>query len=166
MEITYYANKIKTLTLNPQSFAKGRCVCGGGKINCGTEACTVLRKAQEFSKAKASIMQESGGTADIMIILIFHRARHLLGNNIASLLHTINLILCSLSSCISATTAVEQVWVFQSLLACRGHQSSKGQAAGMALATWDSLGGEGCQGDGANRLRKALCGWFEARLPV
>lgn len=58
MEITYYASKIKTLTLNPQSFAKGQSVWGW-KINCGTEACTVLRKAQEFSKANAFIMQES-----------------------------------------------------------------------------------------------------------
>lgn len=56
MEITYYANEIKTLTLNPQCFAKGQCVCGW-KIDCGTEVCTVLRKAQEFSKAKASIIQ-------------------------------------------------------------------------------------------------------------
>jgi len=71
MEITYYANKIKTLTLNPQSFAKGQCVCGW-KINSGTEACTVLRKAQGFSKAKASIIQESEGIMDIMIILLFH----------------------------------------------------------------------------------------------
>lgn len=58
MEITYYASRIKTLTLNPQFFAKGQSVWGW-KINCGTEACTVLRKAQEFSKANASTMHES-----------------------------------------------------------------------------------------------------------
>lgn len=105
MEISYYANKIKTLTLNPQSFAKGQRACGW-KINCGTEACTVLRKAQEFSKAKASVTQESGGTTDSMIILVFHTARQLLGNNIVSLLHTVNIIFCSLPSHVPAITAV------------------------------------------------------------
>lgn len=66
----------------------------------------MLRKAEEIPKAKASIIQESGSTTDIMIILIFHISRHLLGNNIASLLHTVNIIFCSLSSHVPAVTAV------------------------------------------------------------
>lgn len=41
-----------------QSFAKGQSVWGW-KTNCGTEACTGLRKGQEFSKASTSITQES-----------------------------------------------------------------------------------------------------------
>lgn len=78
----------------------------GWKISCGTEACTVLRKAQEFSKAKASVIQESGDVMDIMVILVFDMARHLLGNNIASLLHTVNIIFSLLSSHVPAISAV------------------------------------------------------------
>lgn len=167
MEITYYANKIKTLTLNPQSFAKGQCACGW-KINCGTEACTVLRKAQEFSKAKASIIQESGATTDIMIILIFHTVRHLLGNHIASLLHTVNIIFCSLSSRVAAVTAAtvsncsSLSWPAEATRAARDSQrrwppqcSQRGFPRRRRVPR-----------AGANRLRMALCRWFKARLPV
>lgn len=129
------------------------------EIYCGTEACTVLRKVQEFSKPKTSIMQESGVTADITIISVFHIARHLVRNNIASLVQAGKIAFCSSPSFSSHNCRIS-FKLFQSLLACRGHQSSKGepntgapavpaawqQVCCRGQASWDFLGDWKCQG--------------------
>lgn len=94
----------------------------------GTEACIVLRKALQFSKPKTSIMQESGAVTVIKIILIFRIARHLLGNSFTSASSQNYFLLIVLS--FSGRNCSSCFKPLQSLLACRGHQSSKAEPKG------------------------------------
>lgn len=94
----------------------------------GTEACIVHRKALRSSKAKTSIMQESGAITDITVISVFHIARHLLGNSFTSASSQIYFLLIVLS--LSGLKCSSCFKLFQSLPTCRGHQSSKAEPKG------------------------------------
>ena len=86
-------------------------------------------------------MQESGVTADITIISVFHIARHLVRNNIASLVQAGKIAFCSSPSFSSHNCRIS-FKLFQSLLACRGHQSSKGEpntGAPAVPAAWQQV---------------------------
>lgn len=152
-------------------------VCVGGKSTSVRKFALCLGKHKNFQKQRPP--SSRGDIMSIMIILIFHMAKHLLAKNIASLLHTVNAIFCPLSSRVPATSAglVPHCSVSPGLQrppeqrGTAGRRPPRVPAAWQPLscpgqASWDSLRDQGCQGAGANRLWMTLHWWFKAKLPV
>lgn len=147
---------------------RGR-VCGGGKSTLVQKLVLCLGKYKNFQKQKPPSYRK-------VSILIFHMARHFLGNNTASVLHTVSIIFCSPSPHVPANPAViapnhrSLCWPAEATRAARdspwGWKPSRGSGAAAEPGQPGFPWRQRVPRAGAKSLWMTLCWRFRARPPV
>lgn len=146
---------------------RGR-VCGGGKSTVVQKLVLCLGKHKNFQKQMPSSCRK-------VSILMFHMARHFLGNNRAPILHTVSIISCSARSRAPANRAVivpnhsSLCWPAEATRAAGaspwGWKGSRGSRAAAEPGTRDSLGHTGAKGQSTEPLDGFVL-LVQGQLPV